>query len=426
MAIETQNPNLTAASSAADAVDPGSVQNARFIAQMNARSPADLMREQQAQRGQPAARAVPDLDQNNDFMKGLDQAIGQKTNQDSGDVSPEPETGQDGKGGEPALPPAERKLTDPPKIPNRQHVKALKQSFAQDRQSWEQERATLLKQLEDLKGSSAPQPKPESTPQLTEILTENKTLKEELALLDITRSPDFNAKFENPKRVTIQQAKNIAGPKAADVEAILSMPPGSLRDGKLEELLGELPPSTAAIVKAANNKLAEIDFSRQVEIETARASMTERQKAREQQLMMVQAQRSREFDALLKEWQSEVDALDVGKNKEANVLISQARQLFNGEGLSDRERAAAALQSALLPAVLREHEQALAEVQKLKSALARYEGGLPSEDGGAAIESNDTRVPASPAERIRGFEQGLDQAMRRDPTWAQQRKGRIY
>src|SRR4030095_8637905 len=134
--------------------------------------------------------------------------------------------------------------TDPPVARSqRSNFRKLEAAREADAKTWQQEKAELLKQLEGYKVQS-----PTSTPPaaVADMAKELEGLKAELAILDISRSPEFQARFEKPKTITVQRAKNIAGAKGAEVEAVLTMPPGGLRDARLEELLKDLHTYTRA------------------------------------------------------------------------------------------------------------------------------------------------------------------------------------
>lgn len=413
------DPNQAAAEAAAAAVDPNSAVQQSMLGKITGKSHADTLN----QETMAHARVVPGMDMEGEFAKKFEQALAAK------DQS-EPRTGTSRADQEidrreqqqappaQAQPAAPRDPLAPPKIGKHGHIRQLKEGIAAKEQSWEQEKSTLLKELETLKQTA--------TPQLTEIMKENERLQREITLLDITKSPQFASKFEQPRRVTITQAKNIAGDKGPEVEMVLSMPAGLLRDQKLDELMSELPASTAAIVKAANSKLAEIDFSRQVEIETAKAGLEDHLKQQERLTLAQKHAQEREFEELLKSWQTEVDALNPAKNKNAGHVVETAKRMFDGSGLGPKERAAAALQASLMPVLLEEHNALQEEVARLQAALQRYEGGIPDGGDASAGAPNVPSLPQNQGERLTDFERRLEEKMRRDPTWSQQRRGRLY
>lgn len=420
-----ENTNLDAANAAAAAVDPNSPTQAAFLSTVQARSPADVMRESQAGAMMPHARAVPGLDGNTSFGRGLDQALAAKQTQEGGDTDASAAASVQ-PSDQPSQPAEPRKLTDPPLVNKHQrsNFRKLEEARATDAQKWQQERTQLLGELETFRkgGSSVTQP----DSKFADVLNENEKLKQELTLLDITRSPEFSARFDKPREIAITQAANMAGQKGADVKAILAMPAGGLRDAKMEELLAELPPSTGSIIKAANERLAALEFNKQMDIETARATMGERMKQQEQQVALQAVQRNREFDSVLNDWRSSVDVLDPAKHKGATALTQQAKQFYDGTGLSNSERAAVALQAALLPAMIEQLNEAHAEIVRLSKGMARYEDSLPGDS--AAFEGNDqqSRQPRNPEERKAQFERGLDDVLRQDPGFASQRRARLY
>lgn len=409
------DPNQAAAEAAAAAVDPKGETQAALLGKLSGKSPADIMRDRQTH---ASARTVPGMDMESEFAKKFDQALAAKADTESPaqPASPVPNDARIA-----VQPPAKVDPLAPPKIGKHGHIRQLKEGIAAKEQSWEAEKAELVQKLQQLEAS-----RPTSDPKLAEILQENERLQRELVLLDITKSPTFASKFEQPRKVTIAQAKNIAGDKGAEVEVVLSMPAGIIRDQKLEELMAELPASTAAIVKAANTKLAEIDFSRQVEIETAKVGLDDHLRQQERLTLLQKQQQEQEFNELLRSWQSDVDALNPAKNKDANRVIESAKQFFDGTNLGPKERAAAALQASLLPVLLEEHNALQSEVTKLRQALSRYESGLPG-DGDARNETpNVPSLPQNQEDRLMDFERRLEEKMRRDPTWAGQRRGRLY
>lgn len=405
--------NQVIAEKAAEAVNPSSPAQAGLLGVLRGKSPADAM---QDQRTHAQARRDPIADPvaEDQFGANFEKALAAKQS-----ANGEPQQAPQSEAAPAQSPPPEKPSPlAPPKIGKHGHIRQLKEGMAAKEQGWEQERATLLKELETLKA-----PK-QTDPKIADIIKENEALRRDMTLMDITRSPEFQSKFEQPRKVTILQAKNIAGDKGAEVETILSMPAGLLRDQKLDELISELPASTAAIVKAANSKLAEIDFGKQVEIETAKLGLEDHLRNREKQQLIQKQRQDSEFNELLSDWSRQVDALNPEKNKGASDVVGRAKAIFDGQ-MDVKERAAAALNSALMPVLLEEHSKAIAEVERLAAALARYEEGMPGGSSGSD-DTDSPRVPQSQADRMAAFERGLDEKMRRDPTWSQQRRGRLY
>lgn len=414
--------NATLTAQVADSVNPASPQSQALLAKMStARSYADSMNDATLGR----ARAVPGLDESSTFAKGLEQALSNKAVSDGGG---QPETNGDETPGRTetspatsAAPPPDRKLTDPPlrkATIQKHHFKDLKNELAQTREQWQAERVQLLQQIEQFKATPAI-----STPDpvVAEILKERDSLRTELAAYGAVKNPVLDAQ----QAATIRQAKNLSGDKGSLIETVLSMPAGSTRDAKLEEILSDLPASTASIVKAANQKLAAIEFERGVEVETAKATLGERQKQAEQQQLAQRASRSRDFDSLVSEWRSEIDALDPAKDKQATARIAQARQWFEGGNLSHKEQAAIVVQAALVPSLVEESQSLAAEVQRLRTALSRYEGSTPQGDARVEIDGGEA-PPRNFEERQSQFNRGLDEAMRRDPTFAGHRRAKLY
>lgn len=410
--------NAAATETVAAAVNPNSHQSQALLNKMaNARSFADAMNEQTLGK----VRTVPGLDETSPFSIGLAQALEAKSNaKETGgapDSAPPPESDLSGAPADPAEP---RKLTDPPMrraTIQKHHFKELKTELAQTREQWQVRERELLQQLETLKTSPAKQ-----DPVVSDIIKERDALRTELSAYGSVKNPVLDAQ----QAATIRQAKNLSGDKGSLIETILSMPVGSVRDTKLEEILSDLPSSTASIVNAANQKLAAIEFERGVEIETAKATVGERQRLAEQTVLAAKAARSREFDVLVSEWSREVDALDIGKDKSASARIAQAKQWYDGGGnLSHKEQAALTLQAALMPVLIEESQAQAVEIARLRSTLARYEGSLP--DGNAQIDSDaEVPVPRTPEERQAQFSRGLDEAMRRDPTFAGHRRAKLF
>jgi hypothetical protein len=416
------NPNLDHANAAAAAVDPNSPVQKNFIENETGlgpgRSYADVL----------AGRGVQVTESDKSFFSGLDKANRAKEALEGG---AEAEPGPSSETAESSPPAPPRKLTDPPVAPRqRSNFRKLEA----ERDALRSKLAALEKgggggptAGEGLTSTTSPVTS-SSSPDSEQVLAMSKeleTLRSELALLDITRSPEFNAKFEAPRSITIKQAKNIAGDKGAEVEVILSMPPGALRDQKLDELLNALPPSTASIVRAANNKLSELDFYKQVEMETHRATATEKAQARVQAQQREATIRMAEFEALAKEWSTGVDVLNPAKSPAAPELLATAKSYFDGSKLSHKERAAVALQAALVPSLLAEQTEMSAEIERLQATLARYTNSLP----GAEPASPDTDLPATPdtpEARSKAFFQGLERAKRSDPTFAAVRRPNRY
>jgi hypothetical protein len=420
------NPNATATAAAAAAVDPNSPLQQAMLAKMStARSYADNLNDATMGR----ARAMPGLDTDSDFAKGLEAAImarppepGDGSAQGFKDIPGLDQPSQE----QPApVDQPERKLTDPPirraATVQKHKFKELKTELAQTREQWQAREQELTRELETLR--AAPKPAAVPDPVIADIIAERDTLRQELTAYGAVKNPQLDLK----QKVTITQAKNIAGDKGSLVETVLMMPPGALRDAKLDELLGELPVSTAAIVRNANEKLAAIDFDRQIEVETAKASVGERVKFQEQQALAAKANRAREFDNLVNEWKGSVDALDPAKDKGAIARIAQAREWFEGKQMNAKEQAALAVQAALVPALVQESQNLEQEVQRLRSALARYEGSLPN--GDTAVEMDGApSPPRNFEERQSEFERGLAMAqrVRQDPTFAEARRAKMY
>lgn len=355
----------------------------------------------------------------NDFMQGLQEVLQKETGQGfQDDVLPtqnlapsSPTPGVD------ASAQPERALTDPPvRGKTRQHFKALEQSkrnleqtAQQQQQAWEQERTALKTELETLKKGRGP-----------EHEQELQRLREEIAALDITRDPQFAARFEKPREIAIGQAANLSGARAADVKAVLAMEPGTLRDQRLQEILGELPASVAAVVKAANDKVLGLSFERQVELETARSTWQQRAEAKAQQQRLEQARREQALPTLVEQWKGSVDMLNPDKYPGATKVVADASRFFKGDGLSDSEKAAVALQSAMFVPLSVEYENALQEVESLKARLAKYERSFPSGDGRG--EGSQQHDPRNADERIERFNRGLDRVVWEDPTFGGARR----
>lgn len=415
-----ENNNAVATAAVADAVNPNSTQSQALLNKMaSARSFADSMNEQTLGR----ARAVPGLDESSPFAKGLEAAIGNKA---VSEQTGAPETPAPSETEQPVIQPApaDRKLTDPPvrkATIQKHHFKELKTELAQTRDQWQARERELLQQIEQFK-TTPTKADPASDPVISDIIKERDSLRTELAAYGAAKNPVLDAQ----QAATIRQAKNLSGEKGSLIETVLSMPAGAHRDAKLEEILTDLPPSTASVVKAANQKLAAIEFERGVEVETAKATLGERQKQAEQQAVAQRSIRSREFDSLVTEWSREVDALDGTKDKQAASRISQARQWFeNGGALSPKEQAAIAVQAALMPVLIEESQAQAAEILRLRTALSRYEGSLP--DGDTRIEHDTAQPqPRNVEERQQQFVRGLEDAMHRDPTFAGHRRAKLY
>lgn len=356
------------------------------------------------------------------FIAGLEQALIKDTGAGFADALPL--NNLSGGSAPPASsppttePPVERKLTDPPiKGKAREHFKALEQSkreleqsTQQQQQAWEQEKARLTAELETLKKGQA------SNEDQQELLR----LREEVAALDVTRDPTFSARFEQPREIAITKAANLSGSRSADVKAVLSMEPGTLRDQRLQEILGELSPSVQAIVKAANEKVLALEFQRGVEIDTAKATWKTRAEQKALQQRAEQAKREQALPALVEAWKGTVDMLDTAKYPRAAQVIADATRFFKGDGLGPSEQAAVALQSAMFVPLSEEYDKAQTEIQTLREKLARYERSFPTGDGRG--ENQGTPMPRNADERIAAFNRGLDRAIFEDPTFSGARR----
>lgn len=381
----------TAIATAAEAVDPNSQHNQDIVSR--ATTPVPGM--SYADRLAGAAKAATEIDVK--FLDGLEDANNKKHALPDDGTNGEPLANDDKP--EPSKP---RALTDPPVARSQRSNFRVLESQLKEAQS---KLAALEKN-----GTASDKPSSTTTTANAELLALQKELNEartELSLLDITKSPEFVQKFDTPRRITVQQAKNISGSNGSEVEAILNMPPGALRDTKLEELYKDLPASTAAIVRAANNKLAELDFYQQIEVEQNRANASARAQQHEAKTAREAALRNATFETLAQEWAQAGVAID------GNTL-SAARNYFDGSKLNHRERAAAALQSALVPSLLAEAEERESEIGRLQAQLKRFSGSLPG--GGNAVQDTDEPMrPQSPGDRDRDFMAGLHKAIKSDP-----------
>lgn len=401
--MPTEAQNLDAATAAADAVDPNSPQSQEFLQQTQAPRPKGTS---YAERLAEFRNASPiKTTEDEQFVKGLEKAVIAKTGTNlEGKVVGDQTKAAEADAAKPASAPVERKLTDPPISGKaRPHFKKL-----------EAERDQLRARLQELEGKGATQtasstqsaaaPAPSSD--VLAMQKELEGLRAELYALDATRDPAWQQRFQQPREVTVRQAKNMAGDKGAAVENILSMPPGSLRDQKLDELLKELPASTAAIVNAANSKLAAIAFDEQVERENRRLSAGEQIKQRETESQRQATLRGAEFDRLVSEWANTVDFFNPSKSTTAAQNIQLARQFYEGK-MSPRDSAAVALQATMVNSILAENNEQAQEIERLQAQLARFTGSLPVDD---AAGSDEPTRPMTDQEQDRKFLAGLEKA----------------
>ena len=94
-----------------------------------------------------------------------------------------------------------------------------------------------------------------------------------LSLSNLERHPKFREQFVKPIESQIERAQSyVAEEDRAQLAKVLKMPIGEARANALDELTGELPASRQAYLQSVVNRIDEISFDRDKQLEDSRAS----------------------------------------------------------------------------------------------------------------------------------------------------------
>lgn len=235
--------------------------------------------------------------------------------------------------------------------------------------------------------------KVENNPEHTKTKTELAEYRELLKQVAIERDPEFNARFTVKRDAIIKGAKLAAGEVGEDVAKLLNLPASDWRDGQIDMLIEELSEGVKQRIGAARNVLNQIEFEREAEIASKKASFETTQ----QQAFAVQAQKQKEkegrmqiaFQETLKEWQDPENGMPLfiantdQEKKDVAQAIQLAQAIFSGN-LTEKELSAAALWAAAGPGLLRRDFKRQEEYQLMKTAYEKLRGVQPGATGQSA------------------------------------------
>lgn len=306
------------------------------------------------------------------------------------------------------------------------------------------ELATARLELQQLRAGApvTPQPgAPSSTPQPLDVASlklddliskhadvqalkrERDTYYEEIKHVRVEADPEFKAKFDSRRDAAIGIAKRSAGGAADDIGRILAMSDGEARRAALAERLttGNFSDTSKTKIAAAVASLDALDVEREMEIASRKATWehtaAQRRAQADMQVQQRLAKLDNDFNAELAEWADPDKGMPFLFNDKER-LISVAKNVFNGE-MTGRQLAKAALQSAVLPEVIRVAQRMGEEIENLKTQLTRYTGAYPADSGFAGATTSSQPGPRSAADLtapgyVQQFVSGLEAARAQD------------
>lgn len=278
----------------------------------------------------------------------------------------------------------------------------------QNKKEWEafkaaesKRREEVVKQFDELKkqhdalakeydAAKKAGPPPEVEQLKQEIEQTKKELEEyrdTLRRVRLEEDPKFKSYFEQQINRRVERAKEVVGKdKATQLESILKLPEGDLRDNQLEEFVSDLTPTKQTRLVKALEEITDLKQERQSEIErfkTEGKAIEERRQAEQVKAQQEEARRARVLaERNLEKIIGSVKELPGLKGSLTDDTANSLKKLALGE-INDAPGFVAILAKGLVfDEKTKALEAAQAEIAELKAQMGTLEGAQPR--GGAA------------------------------------------
>ena len=213
-----------------------------------------------------------------------------------------------------------------------------------------------------------------------------------LSLSNLERHPKFREQFVKPIESQIERAQSyVAEEDRAQLAKVLKMPIGEARANALDELTGELPASRQAYLQSVVNRIDEISFDRDKQLEDSRASYDKL--VEEEQLVSDKKSAERDkalgqsFDTMLKEAQDNIPIYQMREgddewNSGVRERVNLAKKILMEQN-SFEDAATAALWAASGGALVEQNAGLVEHNRRLQAEISQLKGAEPEASGSA-------------------------------------------
>ena len=213
-----------------------------------------------------------------------------------------------------------------------------------------------------------------------------------LSLSNLERHPKFREQFVKPIESQIERAQSyVVEEERAQLAKVLTMPIGEARANALDELTGELPASRQAYLQSVVNRIDEISFDRDKQLEDSRASYDKL--VEEEQLVSDKKSAERDkalgqsFDTMLKEAQDNIPIYQMREgddewNSGVRERVNLAKKILMEQN-SFEDAATAALWAASGGALVEQNAGLVEHNRRLQAEINQLKGAEPEASGSA-------------------------------------------
>lgn len=292
---------------------------------------------------------------------------------------------------------------EPPKKLANENFKILEEA----RDKAKQEAEAFKKQVDELNAKLAEAQNTVKTPEdYATLKAEREKYQEVLSQFYLEQSPEFQRSFDGPISQKITDVKELAGPLAAKVDAILRMDPGAERTAAMKEALADMDDdSDRAMIRQAEREIGHLQKARMAELQKARTNVealktvrqTEAQKAEAEEL----AQREQAAKiALHNAANRAAEFQELPDKPEHNALAAEAKQniqKWTMARLKPQDQAELAVWAAYGVRASKERPGIAAYVAQLEKQVAELSNATPRPGSGG---SSSVQTPAKTPKEV--------------------------
>jgi hypothetical protein len=222
-----------------------------------------------------------------------------------------------------------------------------------------------------------------------------------ISQISVENHPKFKAYYDGAVTNQIELAKQIVGTdNAKTVEEVLALPDGSLREERISELFGVLTPLQQSRLGGIVNQISNIQAERSNEIKKSKDTFAAMQKQKENEAGAKIEGFKTMFDAESKKLQADHPAFqkrqgDDAWNAEVDQRIEQTKNYLFGNNMKPEQIVRAAADAVALPAILKQAQAQLLEIETLKKQVAELSSASPR----IASDKSSEAAPAANGER---------------------------
>jgi len=274
---------------------------------------------------------------------------------------------------------------------------------AKDFKLIKQERDEAKKLAEELKAKSAEmEEKMGLYSDYDKLKEENQSLNEVLAVTNLEKHPKFREKFVTPINDQIERAMiYVPEDSREQLAKVLKMPIGEGRAEALDGLTSELPPSRQAYLQSVINRIDEISFERDKQLENSKESyekaLEDDRRVSEQKKETRDKELGKTFDKVLKDAQENIGVFQLREGDEewntgVRERVSLAKNILMEQN-SFEDAATAALWAASGGALLEQNAALVEHNRRMTEELSKLKQAEPNPSGSSPAKSATRPAP---------------------------------